>query len=160
MERDANHDQIRSVPKFIGSSGGKRMRNQQKSSSSPFGQRPPWAVSSWAGSQLFGFIYLSTTFSVDHRQTKFLWAHKEADLAPHLVIGLMLQVGDAVTFPQALGLYSRDLFLSQQTGSHSRREHTFNRRWSDNRQIRSNIKDNDNDDEDAVWFPLNVSFSS
>ena len=34
----------------------------------------------------------------------------EADLAPHSVVGLVLQVGDA-KFPQALGLESLDPFL-------------------------------------------------
>ena len=30
--------------------------------------------------------------------------HKELDLAPHPVVGLVLQVGDAENFPQALDL--------------------------------------------------------
>ena len=36
---------------------------------------------------------------------------KEFDLAPHPVVGLVLQVGDAEKFPQALGLESLDPFL-------------------------------------------------
>ena len=35
---------------------------------------------------------------------RFLWIHKEVDLAPHLGIGLVLQEGDMEKFPQALGL--------------------------------------------------------
>ena len=34
---------------------------------------------------------------------RFLWTHKEADLALHLVVGLVLQVGDTEKFPHALG---------------------------------------------------------
>ena len=33
--------------------------------------------------------------SVGSCQRKFLWTHKDADLAPHPVVGLVLQVGDA-----------------------------------------------------------------
>ena len=40
----------------------------------------------------------------DSCQRRFLWTHKEADLAPHPVVGLVLQVGDAEKLPQALGL--------------------------------------------------------
>ena len=35
--------------------------------------------------------------SLDSCQNRFLWAHKEVDLAPHPVVGLVLQVGDAVS---------------------------------------------------------------
>ena len=42
--------------------------------------------------------------SLDSCQKRFPWALGEADLALHPVIGLVLQVGDAKTFPQALGL--------------------------------------------------------
>ena len=35
-------------------------------------------------------------------QKRFLWTHKEADLAPHQVVGHVLQVGDAEKFLQAL----------------------------------------------------------
>ena len=38
---------------------------------------------------------------LDSCQKRFLWTHKEVDLAPHPVIGLALQVGDAAKFPQA-----------------------------------------------------------
>ena len=40
-----------------------------------------------------------------------LWVHKEDDVAPHPVVGLVLQVGNAVKFPQALGLESLDPLL-------------------------------------------------
>ena len=41
--------------------------------------------------------------SLDSCQKGFLWSHKEVDLAPHPVVSLVLQVGDAEKFPQALG---------------------------------------------------------
>ena len=44
-------------------------------------------------------------------QKRFLWTHKKVDLAPHSVVGLVLQVGDVEKFLQALGLESLDLFL-------------------------------------------------
>ena len=37
-------------------------------------------------------------------QKKFLWVPRDADLARHPVVGLVLQVGDAEKFPQALDL--------------------------------------------------------
>ena len=48
--------------------------------------------------------------SLDDCQKRFLWTHKEVDLAAHLFAGLVLQ-GDVETFPQALGLESLDPFL-------------------------------------------------
>ena len=41
--------------------------------------------------------------SLDSCQKRFPWTHKGVDLAPHPVVGLVLQVGDAEKFPQALG---------------------------------------------------------
>ena len=35
-----------------------------------------------------------------------MWTHKEVDLAPHPVAGLVLQVRDADRFPRALGFES------------------------------------------------------
>ena len=49
--------------------------------------------------------------SLDGCQKRFLWTHKEVDLASHPVIGLLLQVGGAEKFPQALGFKSLDLLL-------------------------------------------------
>ena len=49
--------------------------------------------------------------SLDSCQKRFLWTHKEVDLAPHPVIGLVLQAGDADKLPQALGFESLDLFF-------------------------------------------------
>ena len=46
-------------------------------------------------------------------QKRFLWTHKEVDLAPHPVFGLVLQVGDTGKFPYALGLKTWVLFFSQ-----------------------------------------------
>ena len=39
----------------------------------------------------------------DGCQRRFLWIHKEVALAPHPVIGLVLQTGDAEKFPLAFG---------------------------------------------------------
>ena len=50
--------------------------------------------------------------SLDSCQEKFLWTHKEVDLAPHPVVGLVLQVGDTEKFPQALGYESQDPFFT------------------------------------------------
>ena len=35
--------------------------------------------------------------SLDSCQKRFLWTHKEVDLAPHPVVGLVLQVGDTAS---------------------------------------------------------------
>ena len=42
--------------------------------------------------------------SLDSCQKRFLRAHKEVDLAPHPVVGLVPQVRHAEKFSQALGL--------------------------------------------------------
>ena len=58
------------------------------------------------------------------RKKRFLWTHMEVDLVPHLVVGLVLQVGDTEKFPHAIGFESLDPFVwSQQAEStfHSRR---------------------------------------
>ena len=47
----------------------------------------------------------------DSRQKRFLWTDKEVDLAPHPVVGLVLQVGDVEKFLQAFGFQSLDLFF-------------------------------------------------
>ena len=44
--------------------------------------------------------------SLDSLQKRFLWTHKGVDLAPRPVVDLVLQVGDAEKFPQALGFES------------------------------------------------------
>ena len=49
--------------------------------------------------------------SLESRQKRFLWTHKGVDLTPHPVVGLVLQVGDAQKFPQALGFKSLDPFF-------------------------------------------------
>ena len=48
--------------------------------------------------------------SLDSCQWRFLWTHKEADLALHPVIGLVLQVGDVENLTHALGFESVDPF--------------------------------------------------
>ena len=50
--------------------------------------------------------------SLDNCQNSFLWTHKEVDLAVRPVVGLVLQVGDAEKFPQALVFGSLDLFFT------------------------------------------------
>ena len=49
--------------------------------------------------------------SLESIQKRFLWTHKEDDLAPHPVVGLLLRVEDRKKFPQALGVESLDPFL-------------------------------------------------
>ena len=49
--------------------------------------------------------------SLDSCHKRFPWTHKEADLAPHPVVCLVLKVRDAEKFPQALGFESLDPFL-------------------------------------------------
>ena len=44
-------------------------------------------------------------------QKRLLWTHKEVDLAPHSVVGLVLQVGDAEKFPQAFGFENPNPFF-------------------------------------------------
>ena len=41
--------------------------------------------------------------SLDNCQKKFLQAHEDVDLAPHPVVGLVLQEEDVERFPHALG---------------------------------------------------------
>ena len=41
--------------------------------------------------------------SLDSCKKRFLWTHEEVDLAPHPVVGLVLQVRDTEKFPQTLG---------------------------------------------------------
>ena len=49
--------------------------------------------------------------SLDSWQKRFLWTHKEVDLAPHPVVGLVLQVGDAEKFSQALDFEGLDIIF-------------------------------------------------
>ena len=49
--------------------------------------------------------------SLDSCKKRFLWTHKEVELAPHLVIGLVFKVGDGDRFPLALHLENLDPFL-------------------------------------------------
>ena len=59
----------------------------------------------------FEFLFL------DSYRKKFLWACRKIHLAPHPVVGLVLQVGSAEKFSQAFGLESLDPFSqSQQAG--------------------------------------------
>ena len=49
--------------------------------------------------------------SLDSYQKRFLWALNEVNLAPHPVVGLVLQEGDTEKFQQALGFEPLDPFL-------------------------------------------------
>ena len=49
--------------------------------------------------------------SLQSCQKGFLRAHKEVDLAPHSVVGLVFQVGETEKFTQALDLDRLDLSL-------------------------------------------------
>ena len=42
---------------------------------------------------------------------RFLWTHKDVDLASHPVVCIVLRVGDTEKFPQALGFENLDPFL-------------------------------------------------
>ena len=55
--------------------------------------------------------------SLDSSKKRFLWYHKEVDLALHPVVGLMLQVGDAEKFPLALGFKGCVTSIQSQTNS-------------------------------------------
>ena len=56
--------------------------------------------------------------SLDSCQKRFLWTHKEVGLAPHTVVGLVLEVGDTEKFPRSVGFESLDpFFQSQPAGS-------------------------------------------
>ena len=59
---------------------------------------------------------------LDSCQKRFLWTHKEVDLTPHPVVGLVLQVGDTEKFLHALGLEILHRFLEPGSMFHSRRE--------------------------------------
>ena len=48
--------------------------------------------------------------SLDSYQRRCLWTPKQVDLAPHPVVGLVLQVGDAEKFPHVLGFERLDSF--------------------------------------------------
>ena len=52
-----------------------------------------------------------TFLSLECCQERFLWTHKEIDLAPHTVVDLVLQVGDAEKFLQATGSEGLDPFF-------------------------------------------------
>ena len=43
---------------------------------------------------------------LDSYKKRFLWTHKDVDLAPHPVVGLVFQVGDTEKFSHALGFES------------------------------------------------------
>ena len=52
--------------------------------------------------------------TLDSCQKSFLLIHEEVDHALHLVVGLVLQIGDGEKYSQAFGLESLD-FLSETT---------------------------------------------
>ena len=49
--------------------------------------------------------------SFDSGQKSILLGHREVDIAPHPVVGLVLHAGDAEKFPEALGLENLDFFF-------------------------------------------------
>ena len=72
----------------------------------PLQRRPPSKV---PGGMVFGEAVVACDVAepcvflcLDSRQKRFLWTNREVDLAPHPVFGLVLKVGDAEKFPQAL----------------------------------------------------------
>ena len=51
---------------------------------------------------------------LDSCQRRFPWTHKEVDLAPHTVVGLVVQERDAKKFPHTFGFKSLDPFCQNQ----------------------------------------------
>ena len=49
--------------------------------------------------------------SLDSGQKRFLWTHKEVDLNPQPVVGLVLQIGGMEKFPHELGFERLDSFF-------------------------------------------------
>ena len=49
--------------------------------------------------------------SLGSRQKRFLWIHKEVDLAPHTIVGLVLQGGDTEKFLMHLVSKAQILFF-------------------------------------------------
>ena len=56
--------------------------------------------------------------SLDSCQKRFLQTHEEVNLAPHPVVGLVLQVGDTEMLLQALGLESQDSLIPASNSLH------------------------------------------
>ena len=56
--------------------------------------------------------------SLDSCQKGFMWTHKEVDLAPHQVAGLVLEVGDTEKFPQTFGFEGLDPFFQSASRVH------------------------------------------
>ena len=56
--------------------------------------------------------------SLDSCQERFLWTHKEVDLAPHPDVNLALLVSDTEKFPRALGFESLDPFSESASRVH------------------------------------------
>ena len=83
---------------------------------------PPRCPKGWFWRSCHGMwhawtMHVSRQF-LDSCQRRFLWTQKEADLALHPVVGLVLQEGDTEKFPQALGFERMDtFFFSQEAGS-------------------------------------------
>ena len=50
---------------------------------------------------------------LDSCQKRFLRTHHDGNLAPHPVVGILIQVGVAEKFSQALGFESLDPFFSE-----------------------------------------------
>ena len=75
---------------------------------------PPMCLEGWIFVEAVVACDMSESrkfLSLDSCQKRFLWTHKEVDLALHPVIGLVLQVGDLEKFAQALGFESLDPFF-------------------------------------------------
>ena len=122
---------------------------QQRSSSGLFCRRPLWTALAWKGMSSFwccpsnissadhgvahpsrcpegwfwrgcrGVWHARTMQASVSWQLPELWTHKEVDLSPHLVVDLVLQVGDTEKFPHALVFQSLDDFFLSQHGRNS-----------------------------------------
>ena len=126
-EKKTNKKKFSSVPWLTGSSGGDTRDDSAEIFFQSFLRRPLWAVlaQAWNGPTGMGtecpffndvhpVFLLLTTVSLDRCQKRFLWTHKEVDLALHPVIVLVFEVGDTEMFPWVLSFESLDPFLQGQ----------------------------------------------
>ena len=104
-----------------------------------------WAVLAWAGMSTQRFreeCFFGGCRGVWHARTmqisvswqlpeRFLWTHKEADLALHPVVGLVLHVGDTEMFSDAFDFKSLNFFFSSQQAGSMIHSHRGGWRWQE-----------------------------
>ena len=98
-------------------------------------RRPPWCPERWFGEAVVACNMPEPCKfpSIDSCQKRFLWTHKEVDLALHPDVGLVLQVEDVEKFHRAFGSEGLGpLHRVKQAGSMF---HSHRVGWSDKRLI-------------------------